>query len=67
MITEEFIKKDTEICGLSQFYTKEGLWSVTDRPYENLYDLSLADNNRIETYSKLTMEKVLERVNAGIN
>lgn len=67
MITEEFIKKDIEICGLSQFYTKEGLWSVTDRPYENLYDLSLVDNNRTEIYSKLTMEKVLERVNAGIN
>lgn len=66
-ITEEFIKKDIEICGLSQFYTKEGLWSVIERPYENLYGLSLVDNNRTEVYSKLTMEKVLERVNAGID
>lgn len=66
MITEGFIKKDIEICGLSQFYTKEGLWSVIERPYENLYDLSLVDNDRTEVYTKLTMEEILERVNTGI-
>ena len=65
MITEGFIKKDIEICGLSQFYTKEGLWSVIERPYENLYDLSVVDNDRTEVYTKMPMEKVLERVNAG--
>ena len=67
MITEGFIKKDIEICGMSQFYTKEGLWTVIERQYENLYDLSLVDNDRTEVYTKMPMEKVLERVNAGIN
>lgn len=65
MITEGFIKKDIEICGMSQFYTKEGLWTVIERQYENLYDLSLVDNDRTEVYTKMPMEKVLERVNAG--
>lgn len=65
MITEEFIKKDIEICGVSQFYTKEGLWTVIERQYENLYDLSLVDNDRTEVYTKLPMDKVLERINAG--
>ena len=65
-ITEKFIKKDLEGYGLSQFYTKEGLWSITERENDT-YNISLVSNDTTEVHSGWTMEKVLERVNAGIN
>ena len=66
-ITESFIKKDIEGYGLSQFYTEEGMWSITDN-WDGTYNIALfKDDDAMETHFDYTMEKVLERVNAGIN
>ena len=67
-ITEKMIKKDIDGYCISQFYTKEGLWSITEKyDMEGIYNGVLVNKNDILENIDTTIDKLLERINKGID
>lgn len=64
MVSKQMIINDIENCGLSQWFNHKGLCSVFDDgdSYNLLISVgtSLRDENILESYSGLTLKRVLE-------